>query len=303
MDGIVAALNGKWSTVAAPDISCSRLSVATVVAIAVKRAAGDLAVDIASRGLRVDGERSVGILIPDLVDIGTPVVLEGRCIDDTVVTWRQRTNESSSRIGNAHGRPGEAVSASLLNQALANLGECGRSKTFRSLSGASIRGTQAHTEDYAHKIDVADVCEDRQVSSISELNKAPEEARTRILQVELGRLHQAIAVGNLDHEELEITRRKVDTGRADDNRHIHRDGVALRRQRNVDGSADRNRDTGASRAGIHKTAIAPDKNDSVVSVQAGNVRIDLTTGEVVDELDWQVSSLSPSLDGMLGDCR
>lgn len=298
VNGIVAALDGEWSAVAAPDVTSSRLGIAAVVAAAVESAAGNLAVDVAN-ALGVDGQGVVGVLVPDLVDIGAPVVLESGRVDDVVVVGREGADGSSRRVGNAQGAPWVAIRVALLDEAIADLADSGRAETLGDLSAAAILDRQGHAEDHADKVNIADVCVNSQARCVGKLDESPVNACAGIRQVGRRRLDQTVTVGNLDHEELEIALREVDSGRCDDDRHSDGDGVALGRQRNGDVAVDGNRDSGASGAGVDQAAIGRNEDNPAVRVEAGDVGVDLVAAEAVDELDWQAASKSAGVDGVL----
>lgn len=298
VDGVVTALDGEWSAVAAPDITSSRLGIAAVVAAAVESAAGNLAVDVAN-ALGVDGQGVVGVLVPDLVDIGAPVVLESGGVDNVVVVGRESADGSSRRVGNAHGAPWVAIRVTLLDEAIADLADGGRAETLGNLSAATIVDGQGHAKDHADKVNIADVCVNSQARSVGQLDESPVNARTRIREVGGRRLNQTVTVGNLDHEELEVALREVDSSRSDDNGHSDGNGVALGRQRNGNVAADGNRDTGASGARVDQAAIGGNEHDLVVRVKAGDVGVDLVTAEAVDELDWQTAPKSAGVNGVL----
>lgn len=302
MDGIVTALDGERSAVAAPDIGSRGLGVATVVAAAVESATRDLAVDVAS-ALGVDGQGLVGVLVPDLVDIVAPVVLERGRVDGSEVVGREGADGSSRRVGNAHRGPWEAIGVLLLDEAVADLADCAGDETLGSLSTAAILDRQLHAENHADKVNIADVCEHSQGIGVGKLDKSPVHTGARIRQVGRRGLDQTVTVGNLDHEELQVTLGEVNSGRRDDDRHGDGNGVALGRQRDGDVAVDGNRDTGASRAGVDQAAIGGNEDDSVVRIKTRDVGVDRATAEAVDQLDGQVAAKSAGVNGILAHSR
>lgn len=293
---IVPSLDGKRPAVATPDVIGTWLAVAAVVAIALELAVLDLALDLAGRGLRVDGESVAGIVVPDFVDIRLPVILEAVLVDVAVVAWCQGAEKSSLGVPDAQIGPGEAVFGRLFSQVFANLTECVGVKTSGNL-GASIRGAQAHAEDHANKVDVADVRPDSLSFGIGKLDEAPVDTRAGVLEVCRRRLYQAVASRDLDDEEGESAFGEVDASRRDDNGDSYCEGLALCRQRDLDLVADGDGDLGASGAGIQEAAIALDEDDPVLRVETSNVRIDVTAAEAVDEFDREMPRLGIGLVG------
>jgi hypothetical protein len=74
MDIVITGLNGKGAAVAAEDVGGGGFGVGSVVASAVEVVAGCCAVYEAGGDLGVDGEGVGAVVVPHVVDVGSPVV-------------------------------------------------------------------------------------------------------------------------------------------------------------------------------------------------------------------------------------
>lgn len=298
MSRVVAAPALERSAVAAPDILSIGLGVRTVVTIAVELVTRHSAVDLARSSLGVDGQRSRRVLAPDLVDIVGPVVLEGRGVELMVQVRRQDTDGSSSRVGNAHGVPGTAISVLLGVEISADLGDSVSDETGCGL-GAAVTDSELHTKDHANKVDVADVGV-QAVVGVSKLDEAKVDSGVGILKVGDGRLDKTIAIANVHHEELQVALSKVNAAGAEGNGKGEVEGLALGLQRNGKVLGDLDGGLGTTRAGIDQLALSTDEDDVSIRVQTLDVSVDLATGEVVDELHWEIGLDSGSRDDDAG---
>lgn len=102
VDVVLVANLAKGTAVTTPDVTSGRLDIISVVTVADHSVVADVALDIAARGLGVDGQGLGGILPPDLVGIGVPVSGKGVGIDGLEVGGGQDSDRSAVRTGDAH---------------------------------------------------------------------------------------------------------------------------------------------------------------------------------------------------------
>lgn len=285
MDIVLIAVLAKGSAVAAPDVGSSRLVVAAVIFVTVEDVVGDLAVDLASGALGVDGERRGRVLAPDLVDVVVPVVAETVAVNDGVVVGRQDAERLTSLVGHTHLAPGVAIASSLVSEAVADGADSARIKALGNLLGSSVGGGQGHAENHANKVDVADVGVDGALRGVSQLDEAPVEARAGILGVGNRGLNEAVSNVSLDHGKGEFAFGEVDAGRVEGHGEGHLEGVAASRESNLDVLGNGLGNAGATRARVDQRAICKDEDDAVGRVLANHVGVHLVAAKVVDKLE------------------
>lgn len=289
---VVTAPALERSAVAAPDILSIGLGIGSVVAVAVELVTRDSAVDLSGSRLGVDGQGGGSILTPDLVDVVGPVVAKGRGVELMVQVGRQDTDGSSSRVGNAHGVPGTAVSVLLGLKISADLLDTVSDEAGCGL-GAAVSNSELHTEDHANEVDVADVGV-QAVVGVGELDEAKVDAGVGVLKVGDGGLDETIAVADVDHEELQGTLSEVDAAGAESNGESEVEGLALGLQGDSKVLSDGDGDSGATRAGVDQLAVGTDEDDVSIRVQTLDVSVDVAASEVVDELHGEVGLDSSS---------
>ena len=204
MNGVVAACNCKRTAIAAKEIICCWLCVATIVAIAVHVGTVCGAIDKASGSLSVDSQRCAVVVSPDLIDVVVPICRESTTIDAEVLSWRQNTKRTSTTVGNTELIPGLTIRFSLSGQCITDLTDCTGSDTVSSRHGpGSVR--QAHAKRQADKVDVAQIGVQAQVGDVGKLNEAPIDGSARVTRVDRRRFDQRWAITALNSVEFEIS--------------------------------------------------------------------------------------------------